>query len=126
MAKKGLTVISEKEKEQDVQPKLPDRIVAVGDSALATGFKLAGVTEVYVADQKEGAKRIVELLDRDDVGVIVVKDDILNYMDWRVKKRMETLAKPVVVAVPGKEGPISQEGSLKELVKRALGFEMAQ
>jgi len=119
----GVTFIGEKLEER-APPSLPDNIVIIGDAAMATGFKLAGVSEIYVADEKEGAARLVEVLDRENVGIVIVKDEIISHLDWRVKKRIESIAKPVVIAVPGKRGPLGEEGSLRELVKRALGFEM--
>lgn len=89
----GVTLIEEKPGER-APLSLPDRVVVIGDAAMATGFKLAGVSEIYVVEEKEGAARLVELLDRENVGIVIVKDEIVQHLDWRVKKRIETIAKP--------------------------------
>jgi len=97
----------------------------VADSATATGFKLAGASEVYVAEGKEAEKRLVSLLERDNAGIIIVNESVLAGLDWRLKKRIEALAKPVIVGVPDKSGPSADVESLSEMIKRALGFELA-
>jgi len=45
-------------------------------------------------------------------------------MDWRLKKRIEAIAKPVVVPVPGASGPVGEAESLREMVRRALGVDL--
>ncbi|MEW6329759.1 MAG: V-type ATP synthase subunit F, partial [Candidatus Micrarchaeota archaeon] len=50
---------------------LPDKIVVVGDSATVTGFKLAGVVENYVLTGKEGEQKVVELLDKENIGIVI-------------------------------------------------------
>ncbi len=107
------------------EPQLQDRIIVVGDSATATGFKLAGVTEIYVAEGEEAEKRLVSLLNRENAGIIIVNEGVLASLDWRLKKKIEGLAKPVIVGVPGKAGPSAEGESLREMIKRALGFELA-
>lgn len=103
-----------------------DKIIVVGDSATAIGFRLAGVTEVYIAEGKEAEKRLVSLLDRENAGIIVVNEGVLAGLDWRLKKKIEGLAKPVIVGVPDKSGPSAEVESLGEMIKRALGFELAK
>ena len=46
--------------------------------------------------------------------------------DWRLKKRIEATAKPIVVAIPDSAGPIEQEESLAKLIKRALGVDLTK
>jgi len=119
-------MISEKEPEGEPQERTDaSSIIVIGDSATATGFRLAGISEVYVAEGKEAEKRLLSLLDRETAGIIIVNESVLAGLDWRVKKRIEGLAKPVIVRVPDKSGPSSEAESLREMVKRALGFDLA-
>lgn len=113
-----ITLIKEKEEAHD-------KIIVIGDSATATGFRLAGVSEVYIAEAKEAEKRLVSLLERENAGIIIVNEAVLAGLDWRLKKRIEALAKPVIVGVPGKSGPSAEVESLRDMIKRALGFELA-
>lgn len=102
-----------------------DKIIVIGDASTVIGFRLAGVSEAYVADGKDAERKIVELLDRENAGIIIVNERLLTGIDWRVKRRIEAIAKPVVVGVPDRFGPSSEAESLAGMIKRALGFELA-
>ena len=108
------------------EPSAPiENIAVVGDSALRTGFRLAGVTHLHPARTPEEAEALLgQLMDDPSVGIIIVEERMLESMDWRLKKKIESAAKPVVVAVPGRSGPLEQSESIAKLVKRALGFDL--
>ena len=118
------TAIQKKGSGSDETSEAADKIIVIGDSATVTGFKLAGVSETYVAEGKDAEKRLAELLDRENAGIIIVTERILAGLDWRLKKRIEAIAKPVVVGIPDKTGFSREAGRLNELIKRALGFEL--
>ena len=116
-----------REKEECAKPvrALHGKIAVVGDGATATGFRLAGVSEVYALEGKEAERKIAELLDKDDTEILIVNERISSSLDWRLKKKINTIARPVVVEIPDKFGTSGQTESLKAMVKRALGFELA-
>ena len=102
-----------------------DKIAAVGDEAMLTGFKLAGIENVHpAADSSEGERIVQQLLSDPELGIVIVSEDIVEGFDWKVKKRIEAAARPVVITVPGRKGPAEQSESLAMLVKRALGFDL--
>ncbi|VVC04631.1 V-type ATP synthase subunit F [Candidatus Burarchaeum australiense] len=103
-----------------------EKIVVIGDSTLVTGFRLAGVTEYYLATGRDAEAKLAELMETGAAGVIIVPEEIMVDMDWRLKKKIEAAAKPVVVPVPGRKGPVGEAESLREMVKRALGFDLMQ
>ena len=120
-----VTLIRERKVGYAELPELLDKIIVIGDSATVMGFRLAGVTEAYIAEGKDAEKKLVELLDRENAGIIIANEGLLAQLDWRVKRRIEALAKPVVIGIPDKFGPSEQAESLSEMIKRALGFELA-
>lgn len=99
-------------------------IAVVADAPTCTGFRLAGVEKVFPAQGKQAEAKIEELLGKDEIGILVVSERAMNQLDWRLAKRIERLAKPVVIAVPDKDGPAEQADSLRSMVKKALGFEL--
>ena len=101
------------------------KIVVVADGATCTGFRLAGVQEVFPREGKEAEEKITELLSGPETGILIVNERALDALDWRLKARIERLAKPVVIAVPDKNGAMELKGdSLKNMVKKALGFDL--
>ncbi len=103
----------------------PHGISVVADGPTCTGFRLAGVRSVFAKQGKEAEAKIEELLASEESGIIIVPEKLMSELDWRLRKRIERMAKPVVIAIPGKGGPLGQEtDSLRNMVKKALGFEL--
>jgi len=57
---------------------------------------------------------------------LVSNNSQCNVCDWRLKKKVEATAKPIVVPIPDAQGPIEQEESLSMLIKRALGVDLTK
>ncbi len=99
-------------------------IVAIGKPSFITGFKLAGVKTKEVdweQDTKEELdQEITNLLEKDEVGIIVMKEENLEKLSKRVRKKAEKSAEPVIVTLGG-EG-----GRLREDIKRAIGIDLME
>ncbi len=104
-----------------------DNIVVIGDRATVTGFRLAGIGQsLVVAEPSEAAQKIETVLDQGSTSILVVTEKLMATLDWRLKKKIERMAKPVIVAVPDKSGPSAGAESLKDLVKKTLGLELTK
>ena len=102
-----------------------DKIVVIGNEELTLGFRLAGISEWYTFEGEEAAKKLGELLKREDIGIIIASSSIRKSLDWRLEGAVESSSKPIVVFVPGKRG--GEEGSeisLQELIKRSIGINL--
>ena len=106
---------------------MKSKIIVLGDSPLVTGFCLAGVNDHVMCDQNTFQKSLESILENKDYGIIIVNQSMLECIDWKLKKRLDTLAYPVVVpmqSAANKEKEESQE--IRNLVKRALGFDISK
>jgi vacuolar-type H+-ATPase subunit F/Vma7 len=104
-----------------------EKIAVIADSATATGFRLAGIDSTFSLSKQEDAEaKLSELLADSSYGIIIVAERLLEHCDWRLKKKVEATAKPIVVPVPDSQGPIEQEESLAALIKRALGVDLSK
>ena len=104
-----------------------EKIAVIADSATTTGFRLAGVENTFALPRQEEAEgRLSELLSDSSYGIIIVTEALLENCDWRLKKRVEATAKPIVVPIPDSAGPIEQSESLAMLIKRALGLDLSR
>ena len=101
-----------------------EKIAVIADSATATGFRLAGIDSTYPLSGEAAEAKLSELLSDPAYGILIVTERLVESCDWKLKKRIESTAKPVVVAVPDSGGPIEQSESLGKLIKRALGFDL--
>ena len=108
------------------EKEFPHKIVVVADGPTCTGFRLAGVQDTHKLEGRKAERKIEELVEEGEVGIVIINEKLLTTMDHRLKKTIDRIAKPVFIAVPDKNGPSAEVESLKEMVKRALGFELMQ
>jgi vacuolar-type H+-ATPase subunit F/Vma7 len=101
------------------------KIVAVGSKEMCTGLRLAGVKEFYHREDTKDMTALIEnLLKREDIGIIIIDDSSYSILNWALKRKIETIAKPSIVAVPDYGSTTVESESLEALVKRALGFDL--
>ena len=106
---------------------MAEKMAVVGDTPLVTGFKLAGVPYIFpVESGKEFEEKLEELMKSEEYGIIVVNEGFLSGVDWRLRKKIDTLAHPVIIGVPGIVGAAEEAESINVLIKRALGFDISK
>ncbi len=103
------------------------KVVVLTDPDTALGFRLAGV-DVYVVEDNEEAKReISRLIEDDRTGILAVNESFLSLIDDRMRNKIESIYKPIVVSLPVREkiGAVGERKAfLARLVHRAVGFDV--
>ena len=106
---------------------MSERIAVLGDSALATGFRLAGLAYVHVvARGQEFEDKLREVIADPKFGIVVVNETYLTDIDWRLRKKVDSISHPVVIGVADIEGKSVEGEDLSELIKKALGFDVSK
>ena len=99
------------------------RVVAL--PAAATGFALAGVPVTQVTETHAGAAAIAPLLDRADIGVLLVEQGLLDMLTDAERHDVMDRPSPIVVPFPGPEWGARlspAEAYVLELLRRAIGY----
>lgn len=103
------------------------RVTVITDADTADGFRLAGV-QVRVADDPEHARKMLAaLLDDDVTGIVVINESLMTAVDERLHKKIDSLYRPIVVALPLREKLEVGEDHrtyLARLIRRAIGFDI--
>jgi V/A-type H+-transporting ATPase subunit F len=103
---------------------MSQEIAVVGSPEFTTGFRLAGVRkfeEVPDDDKDEALDDAVDgLLTDDDVGIVVMHDEDLEYLSRGVREEVQTSVDPVLVTLGGEAG----SSGLREQIKRAIGIDL--
>jgi V/A-type H+-transporting ATPase subunit F len=103
------------------------RVIVLTDSDTADGFRLAGV-DVEVVETPEAARaRLVALLDDDGAGILAVNERLMTGLDERVRKKIDSIYRPIVVSLPIREKlEIGEDhrAYLSRLIRRAIGFDI--
>ncbi|WP_128476771.1 V-type ATP synthase subunit F [Halorussus pelagicus] len=103
---------------------MSQEIAVVGSPEFTTGFRLAGVRkfENVPEDEKETEldDAVTRVLDDDEVGIVVMHDEDLDYLSRQVRQSVETSVEPTMVSIGGGAG----SGGLRDKIKRAIGIDL--
>ncbi len=94
-------------------------IAAVGRDDFVQGFKLVGVRRAVTSSREEIEKKIAAVLDDPEVGILVLDTADMKGLSNTMRRRLETVARPVVIAVGAAE-----DEDLRTKVKRAIGVDL--
>jgi len=94
-------------------------IAAVGRDDFVQGFKLVGVRRAITSSLEEIEKKIAAVLDDPEVGILVLDTEDMKGLSNSMRRRLETVARPVVIAVGAAE-----DEDLRTKVKRAIGVDL--
>ncbi|WP_049985095.1 V-type ATP synthase subunit F [Halobellus rufus] len=105
---------------------MSQEIAVVGSPDFTTGFRLAGVRKFETVADDEKDEQLDEavsgVLEDDDVGIVVMHDDDLEYLSRNVRNDVETSIEPTLVTLGGGAGA----GGLRDQIKRAIGIDLME
>lgn len=102
----------------DIDEEDKRKIAVIGDSDFRLGFKLAGVQEIY--DNENYEEKIQEILDSEEIGILVVKEEDLEKLSKRVRNEIDSSVNPVVVSLSEE----AESERLQEKIKKAIGADI--
>jgi V/A-type H+-transporting ATPase subunit F len=96
------------------------KVVAVGGPTFVNGFRLAGADGVVVTSAEEAYQRIRELVQRPDVGLVIVSEDLTEKFRQELN---ELRAKKPVPLVYELSPPVGKPRKIdyRKLLKEVLG-----
>ncbi len=94
-------------------------IAAVGRDDFVQGFKLVGVRRAVATTKEEIERKLAEILDDPEVGILVLDTADMKSLSHSMRRRLETVARPVVIAVGAAE-----DEDLRTKVRRAIGVDL--
>ncbi len=94
-------------------------LAAVGRDDFVQGFRLAGVRRAVSVGREGLEAAVAKVLDDPAVGILILSTDDMGVLSNPMRRRLETAARPVVIAVGRK-----QEEDLRTKIKRAIGVDL--
>lgn len=96
----------------------------ITDEDTARGFRLAGI-KVYVVTTAEQARvAIDDVTAQQDCGVIIINEKVARWIRPQVEMIRLERDRPLIVEIPGPEGPLPGRKSLREFVQEAVGVKV--
>jgi vacuolar-type H+-ATPase subunit F/Vma7 len=103
------------------------KLVVLTDADNAYGFRLSGVDVFEAETAAEARKKLNTLLNDDTIGIIAVNEDFMVGLDERTTKKIDSIYRPIVIAVPAKKRIVEEEMRreyLTRIIRRAIGFDI--
>lgn len=98
------------------------KIAFVGERELAIGFKLVGIEDSFIADEKVFPDKLKELYYSGSFGLILASNSFINLIDKKLLTLLYASVSPLVVFVPVTQA--GEEERLSDLARRVLGISM--
>ena len=102
------------------------KFFCVADEDTVCGFRLAGVEGEAVATAAEADQAIRRTVQRPDLGILIVTDTVAADVRELVDDVRMNRDRPLIVEIPGPQGPMPGRKTLRQLVQEAVGIRLGQ
>jgi len=96
----------------------------MGDKQTLLGFGLVGVPGREIAEAEQAHATLDALLDRDDMKLILITEDLAAQIRDRVDELRLNRLHPVIVEIPGSRSE-EPTRSLREIVQKVVGIRLS-
>ena len=102
------------------------KLAAFCDRDTATGFRLAGIKEIFIPEENE--KEIWnEIIGKKDIGILFITEKISQSLDKYIKNFRLVNNFPIIVEIPDKKGRSKDHVDfVSHLIKKAVGIEVSK
>jgi len=101
------------------------KFFCIGDDYTTHGFSLIGIESVVASTPKEAESALMEILSKQDYGIIIINEEIANWIRPHIDKIRMELSRPLIVEIPGPKGPAKLRKTLREFVQEAVGISVS-
>ncbi|WP_461463130.1 V-type ATP synthase subunit F [Methanobrevibacter sp.] len=100
-------------------------VAIIGDLDTVTGFRLGGIKEGRVVNNKEEAEKALDDLIETKVSIIIITEKIANEIRVHINKTIGSEIVPMVIEIPDKDGMSESDGDqMRALIKRVIGVDI--
>jgi len=98
------------------------RSIVIADEDTALGFRFAGVEGRVVETPAEALEALRECARLADVGLVILTDQIATDIRQAVDDIRFSESLPLIVEIPGPEGPSESRRTFVEVIREAVGI----
>ena len=97
-------------------------VYCIADEDTVRGFRLAGVAGEAVASPAEAAEAVRRMVASDAPGMLVLTDVVASEIRALVDQIRIERESPLIVEIPGPDGPMQGRKTLRQFVQEAVGI----
>jgi len=98
------------------------KFFCIGDEDTVTGFRLAGIPGRIAFDAAGAGAALEEAVSKADYGIIVITERLADGVRSRIDAIRIERDRPLILEIPGPEGPLPGRKGLREFVQEAVGM----
>ena len=102
------------------------KFYCIGDEDTVRGFRLAGIEGQAAETPEEASAALAHVAKRTDVSVVMITDVLAALIRREVDALRIDQGLPLIVEIPGPEGPMPGRKTLREFVQEAVGIRLGQ
>ncbi len=102
------------------------KFFCIGDADTVRAFRLAGIAGQVVRTPPEAAAALSSATARADCAIIILTARAAREIRGQVDTLRLERAQPLILEIPGPEGPLPGGKSLPQLVEQAIGIRVGQ
>jgi vacuolar-type H+-ATPase subunit F/Vma7 len=99
-------------------------VLVIGHEDAVWGFALTGVRGQVVKSKEELDRALDAILEEGTVDIVLVTEDVADWSRQRVETLKVRSTQPLVVEIPGPEGPDPDQPTLSEIIRRTIGVKI--
>ena len=100
------------------------KVLVIGHPEAVQGFALVGVQGQEAVSMEEVNQALDQALSASDIGIILVTEDVSALIEDRMDQLKLRSTVPLVVEIPGPEGPSPDRPPLSEVIRRTIGVKI--
>ena len=98
------------------------KVCCIADEKTVRGFRLAGIAGQVVTTVAQAAAAVEQAAAQADVGIIILTEKVAAGVRQQVEGIRWERVRPLIVEIPGPEGPLAGRKSLRQFVQEAVGI----
>ena len=96
----------------------------IGDEDAVLGFGMAGVQGMKVENADQAQEALKGALDDPENGIVIITEPIACMIRSLVDRYVFSRSFPLIVEIPGMDGPLEGRPGLRDLVNKAIGINL--
>jgi V/A-type H+-transporting ATPase subunit F len=100
------------------------KLLVIGNQDAVWGFALAGVRGQIVTTAEELLGALDAAMADEELGIVLVTEDAAALARQRVDMLKVRSAVPILVEIPGPEGPHPDRPPISEIIRRTIGVKI--
>ncbi len=98
------------------------KFYCISDEITARGFRLAGINAYVALTSDQAQAAINNAIARTDCAIIIITEKVASWVRSHIELIRLERDYPLIVEIPGPEGPLPGRKSLREFVQEAVGI----